>query len=141
MGDAAASLVQPRQQHPGVGIAQINLLPRRRPQARQHVPGDPARAIAAPREPERIEPGIIGDFKERPRARVIGPGEMAMGQKALWMHEKLQPVGAVKAGGKPCQRRRSLRLNPHASGDNSDPEWLLGHDVRCGLLVMCGASF
>src|SRR5690606_11979159 len=63
--------------------------PRRPGQLRQHRPGDPAGAVAAPSEPHRVDSGIIGVFDEgRGPAGVIA-AEMAVLRIAGRMDDRL----------------------------------------------------
>ena len=78
-----ARLVEAGEQEPGIAVAEIDLAPRRIGQARQQLLGQAARAIAAAREPQRIEARIVRDLEEGAARAVVVAGEMAGRQKAL----------------------------------------------------------
>ncbi len=86
MGDARdTGLVETGQQETGIAVAEPGLGSGGGRELLQHALGDAVGAIAAARPPDRIECGIIGEFENGGGAGVIGPGEMAVIEKALRM--------------------------------------------------------
>jgi hypothetical protein len=79
--------IEPGQQVARVGIAQPGLVARRRPELAQGVFGDAARTVAAPREPHRIERGIVGALDQCREALRVAAGEVSVRQKALRMDD------------------------------------------------------
>src|SRR3546814_15808967 len=100
----------------GIAIAEIALRPRRRPEPAEHIFRDPARPIAAPREPERDEARIVRHREERFGAPGILAGEMAPAFEALRMEDDL---GARK--GLSRQRRDLFRPRPLARRSRPHP--------------------
>ena len=88
--------VEPREQRTGIAVAEIGLAPCGFAEARQDVLQQPARTIAAAREPHRIHARIVGDSDQRFASRAVIAGEMAIGEETLRMEEKLGCAVAVK---------------------------------------------
>ena len=81
MGESGkARFVQPSQQATGVAVTQIELAPGNLRQLRDRCLGDPARAIAAPGEPQGIKAGIVCDVDEGLRAGSVAASEMPTGE-------------------------------------------------------------
>ena len=57
--------------------------------------GDAVRAIAAAREPNRVDAVVGHHLAQRRQPRCVGPGEMAVGEEALRMNDQF----CIAAGG------------------------------------------
>ena len=90
----------------GVRIAQIPLLARHSRQAGQHRLGDAAGAIAAAREPDRVQPRIVGIVHKG-----IGPAGVIAAEMAM-----LAETGRVKACGHRAVRKVGLKPGQNSLG-------------------------
>ena len=137
-GDVEARLVQAGEQEAGVAVAHVELAARGIGQVGQRRLGDPVGAIAAAREPHRVDRRVGHDLAQRGEPRLVRPGEMAVGQKALRVNDelavaalgddRLRPPRRPRASGCSSGRRRRcascasiLLLTSRASSDQDRP--------------------
>ena len=80
--------VETAKQRTHVAIAEIGLVAGGGPQARKRQRQDPAGAIAAAREPDGVDGGIVGDLHECIGARLVVAREMAVREEALRMEDE-----------------------------------------------------
>ena len=106
MRDLEPGLVEAGEQEAGVAIAHVESCPRRVRQVRERGLGDAVGAIAAAREPDGVDRRVGHHFAQRRQPRLVGAGEMAVGQKALRMDRQARSRRA---------RRRSPRPRSAAS--------------------------
>src|ERR1700730_16964789 len=78
-----ACLVEPGEEETGIAVAEIGLAPGRVRQSRQQVLGQSTRAVAAAREPQRVEALVVRHLEESARAVLVVPGKVAGRQKTL----------------------------------------------------------
>ena len=80
-----------------IGVAKECLAPRYVGHGGDRIFGDPARPIAAAREPDRVDVGSVRHFDQRREAMPVLAREMAVDREALLVEDKLD-VGIPKAG-------------------------------------------
>ena len=132
--------VERGQQHAGIAVAQVGLAPRRRRQPAEDRLGHAAGAVAAAREPHRVEAVVVGDVEEGPRARVVVAGEMSVRRRSTAGGRRSRASGPDRAAppapaparqppatcATPARRRRSC--NAPCSSDR--PIELCAHRQR-----------
>jgi hypothetical protein len=92
-GAGEARPVQGGEQGAAVGIAEIGLGPRRLRQPGHDGVHDAVGAVAAAREPDGVEGGVVGGLDEGLGAGGVGAGEMAFAEETLRMEHQLGAFG------------------------------------------------
>ena len=89
--------VKSAQQIPTIGITEIGLFTPDLIQPFNNARRDPVCAVSAPREPHRIEGGIVGTLKKSVASHAIRSGKMPVHGETLLMEGKLQ-AGKFRGG-------------------------------------------
>ena len=107
-----ALVIERGQQRPAIAVAQPSLAPRGRAKLRQHRLYQPPRAVAAAREPDRVERIAFADLDQGGGARRIVAGEVARRGKALRVEEQLRRAVRIERG----RQRPARAQEPRARG-------------------------
>src|SRR3954453_15187614 len=94
-GDLQPGFMEGGEQEAGIAIAHEELAARSLGEVSNRGLGDPVRAIAAAREPSRVEPRGGKNPPKAAGALGIRAGEMAFGEEALRMDHKLAIAARV----------------------------------------------
>ena len=113
--------IKSRQQIARIAIAQPGLGPRGLVQQWQRVSCDPSRAIAAAREPDRIDYGIIRHLHQRRQPCRVTARKMPIDQPALRMEKQCWRGIAVKRRRARLHPIRHIIIDRAAWRDDSDP--------------------
>ena len=112
-----------------VRVAEILLVAGGAGQRFGHLIDQPAGAITAAGEPERVESGVVGDLDKRAATRSIVAGEMPGGEEALWVEMNVRRPVRIEGSGKLCHLIGDLRLHARAGRHNAYSEVSTGHDL------------
>ncbi len=132
-------VVQTGQQGAGIAVAQIELVPGGVGQLRHHALGNPARAVAAAREPQGVEIRVVGDFQKCPRAGRVIAGEMPGREKALRMEGELDGVTGIERRGDRLDPFDDAGVDARARRHHADPGLLCGHGIAPSARPSCQA--
>jgi hypothetical protein len=118
VGEAGA--VEAGEQEAGVAVAEPGLAARERAEPLDRGLGDPARAVAAAREPDRVEGRIVRGLHQRLEPGPVLAGEMAVAKEALRVEMEL-------GAGRLLRRQRGHLLrrlleDRRARSDDGDPQ-------------------
>src|SRR5690606_34430173 len=127
-----------------VAVAEIGFDTRGAIELRQRRFSDPARAIAAAREPNRVQGGIVGVLHERLEPCFIVASEMTGAFEALRVKNNLRRAIEKTVCRERLKPRGQLRLDARAGRDNANAE-RGGHAVftsfrKSAFLVITGAN-
>ncbi len=122
-----APLVQPGEEETGIAVAEIGLAPGRVRQSRQQALGESTRAVAAAREPQRVEALVIRHLEEGARAGLVIPGKVAGRQKALRREVQLGRASGIERFRQVQDRLGDRRLQSRAGSDDPYSHPVLTH--------------
>ena len=111
-GLADPATVEPCKEITGIGIAKVRLAARGRAKPGERGLGNAVRAVAAAREPHRIERRVIRAFREGFKPLRVAAREMALFEKALRVECEVEPR-EIRGQSKD---RRSILLGDRAGG-------------------------
>src|SRR5262249_58818549 len=91
-----AGAVERRQERAGVAVAHIEFVASGLAETGQDARCQSAGAVAAAREPQDIDVGVVRHLEKGPRANGVVAGEMASGEETLRMEDDLRRALGVE---------------------------------------------
>ena len=119
-GDVQTGFVEAGEEEAGVAVAHVRLAASGVGQVRERGFGDAVGAIAATREPHRVESGIRHHLAQSGEPRRVGSGEMSVGEEALGVDHEL---AIAASGDNRLDGLSGLALQSATGGDHGDAHW------------------